>query len=190
MKRLLVFTALLTGLSLVVGVSGRAEAPSFNAGISGSSPDVAQRLPVIDSSLIPTSSYMIQPRRIHPASRGLVYDRYDVELLARVIYAEARGEPFLGQVAVGAVIVNRSRHPRFPSTIHGVVFQDGALCTVRDGQINLRPDQKARQAAVLALAGVDPTGGSLFFYNPKWATSRWIRRRPVQKQIGQHRFAR
>lgn len=195
MKRRLVLVVLLVGLSLmvrVVRVSGRAgtlvTADAPHKAVQGTL--AQQNLSMSVSGLVPASPFVVRPGGIPVASRTRKFDPRDVELLARVIHAEARGEPFIGQVAVGAVIINRLHHPRFPSTLQGVVFQAGALCTVRDGQINLRPDHKAREAAMLALAGVDPTMGSLYFYNPESATSRWIRKRPIQKQIGHHRFAR
>lgn len=130
-----------------------------------------------------------------PVSRGIIpnkvaADAEDVELLARAIYAEARGEPFLGQVAVGAVIINRVHNKGFPSTIRDVIYQPGALCTVKDGQINLKPGETARRAALLALSGVDPTEGSLFFYNPVYATAKWTKKKPIAAEIGNHVFAR
>lgn len=121
------------------------------------------------------------------SSRGL---DSGLEILARVIYAESRGEPFSGQVAVGAVILNRLRNPAFPSTIEGIVYKRGEFCTVRDGQINLRPDAEAFRAAELAVKGWDPSGGALYFYNPAKTTSRWIWSRQVTVKIGRHVFAR
>ncbi|MEG0221651.1 MAG: cell wall hydrolase [Clostridia bacterium] len=113
----------------------------------------------------------------------------DVEILARVIYAEARGEPYQGKVAVGAVIVNRVKSSRFPNSIADVVYAPGQFCTVRDGQINLRPSQEAFNAARDAISGIDPSNGALYFYNPRTSTSRWIFSRPVKAAIGNHRFA-
>lgn len=113
----------------------------------------------------------------------------DLELLARVIYAEARGEDFEGQVAVGAVVLNRLKDTRFPKTIQDVVFQPGAFTAVVDNQIHLTPDEEAYQAAETALAGKDPTGGALYYFNPKTATDRWIKSRPVLKRIGNHTFS-
>lgn len=148
-----------------------------------------ERYNAAEQENIAVSSYQVRTPRPLLISRGRSYDRRDVELLARAVYAEARGEPFVGQVAVGAVLVNRTHDPGFPSTIQGVIFQPGALCTVRDGQINLKPDVRARRAAIMALSGVDPTNGSLYFYNPT-ATSKWMLRRPTKKHIGRHLFAR
>ena len=112
----------------------------------------------------------------------------DVYLLARVIYGEARGEPYAGQVAIGAVVLNRVKSPSFPYTIAGVIYQKGAFDAVSDGQINLAPDDTAVRAARDALNGWDPTGGCLFYYNPKTATSKWMLSRPVLLRIGNHAF--
>lgn len=113
----------------------------------------------------------------------------DLDLLARVIYAEARGEDFEGQVAVGAVVLNRLTSGGFPKTIHEVVFQPGAFTAVVDKQIHLTPDEVAYKAAEVALSGLDPTGGALYYFNPKTATDRWIKSRPVVKRIGNHTFS-
>ena len=112
----------------------------------------------------------------------------DVYLLARVIYGEARGEPYKGQVAIGAVVLNRVKSASFPNTIAGVIYQKGAFDAVSDGQINLAPDETAVRAARDALNGWDPTGGCLFYYNPRTATSRWMLSRPVLLTIGNHAF--
>jgi N-acetylmuramoyl-L-alanine amidase len=120
------------------------------------------------------------------ASSGMTSN--DVYLLARVIYGEARGEPYKGQVAIGAVVLNRVRSAQFPNTIAGVIYQRGAFDAVSDGQINLAPDQNALRAARDALNGYDPTGGCLFYYNPKTATSKWMLSRPVLLRIGNHVF--
>ncbi len=123
-----------------------------------------------------------------PVSRGV--SREEVTMLARAIHGEARGESFQGQAAVGAVIVNRTRSRDFPDTIDGVIFQPGAFDAVDDGQIWLKPDQKAVKAAELALSGYDPTGGAIYYWNPVTSTSRWIWSRPIIKQIGDHVFAK
>ena len=112
----------------------------------------------------------------------------DVELLARVISAEARGEPYSGQVAVGAVILNRVEHPSFPNTIAGVVYQPGAFTCMVDGQFNEPVAESAVRAARDALNGVDPSGGAIYYFNPATATSSWIWSRPLILQIGNHRF--
>lgn len=119
--------------------------------------------------------------------------RDDLMLLARIIYAEARGESFTGQVAVGAVILNRVASPYFPKTIREVIMQRGpSVCQftpVADGSINLEPDELAVNAALQALQGKDPTNGALFFYNPQTSTDDWIRQLPVIARIGNHVFA-
>ena len=117
------------------------------------------------------------------------YSSADSYLLAKCIYAEARGEPYTGQVAVGAVILNRVRSSKFPNTISGVIYQPYAFTCVSDGQINLTPDATAKKAAQDALNGWDPTGGCLYYYNPATATSSWIWSRTVMLSIGKHNFA-
>lgn len=112
----------------------------------------------------------------------------DQALLARVISAEARGEPYAGQVAVGAVILNRVEHPSFPGTIAGVVYQPGAFSCMLDGQIDQPVAESAVRAARDALNGSDPSGGAIYYFNPNTATSSWIWSRPLIKIIGQHRF--
>lgn len=112
----------------------------------------------------------------------------NVYLLARVIYGEARGEPYKGQVAIGAVVLNRVKSSSFPNTIAGVIYQGGAFDAVSDGQINLAPNETAVKAARDALNGWDPTGGCLFYYNPRTATSKWMLSRPVLLRIGNHCF--
>lgn len=117
-----------------------------------------------------------------------VFTSSDISLLARVISAESRGEPYIGQVAVGAVILNRIEHPSFPDTLAGVVYQRGAFSCMDDGQINEAVADSAYQAARDALNGLDPSGGAIYYYNPKTATSKWIFSRPVITQIGAHVF--
>lgn len=114
----------------------------------------------------------------------------DYNLLARIISAEARGEPYQGQVAVGAVIMNRIQHPSFPDTLSGVIYQKGAFTAIVDGQFNQPVADSAYKAARDALNGMDPTGGAIYYYNPKTATNQWIRSRPVVKTIGRHVFCK
>ena len=114
----------------------------------------------------------------------------DVNLLARVIYGEARGEPYTGQVAVGAVILNRVKSSKFPNTIAGVVYQSGAFDAVADGQVNLNPDSTAKKAAQDALNGWDPSYGAIYYFNPSTATNKWIWSRPLTVTIGKHRFCK
>ncbi len=112
----------------------------------------------------------------------------DVYLLAQLIYGESRGEPYKGQVAVAAVVLNRVESSKFPNSIASVIYQSGAFDVVADGQINLAPDQTALSAARDAMNGWDPSGGALFYYNPNTATSGWIWSRPVIVVIGNHKF--
>lgn len=116
----------------------------------------------------------------------------ETELLARIIYAESKGEPYLGQVAVGAVILNRIDSPDFPNTLAGVIYQPLAFEPVQNGTINQAVPQNAdaRRAAQDALNGYDPTGGCLYFYNPKTAESKWIWSKQIVKTIGKHNFAK
>lgn len=116
----------------------------------------------------------------------------DEQLLARAINGEARGEPYEGQVAVGAVILNRTRDPKFPKTIAGVIYQPGAFTAVSDGQINVAIDPKSTvvKAARDALNGWDPTNGCLYYWNPATATSKWIWSRTIVKKIGKHNFGK
>lgn len=117
------------------------------------------------------------------------YSGGDIYLLAKTIHAEARGEPYIGQVAVGAVVLNRVRSSRFPNTISGVVYQPWAFTAVHDGQINLEPNDSAMRAAKDAMNGWDPTNGCLYYFNPATATSKWIWSREVKLTIGKHKFA-
>lgn len=116
------------------------------------------------------------------------YDSTDYRLLAQVISAEARGESYLGQVAVGAVVLNRVEHPSFPDTVAGVIYQKGAFSCLDDGQFYEPITDSAYNAAVDALNGLDPTSGAIYYYNPDTATNKWIRGRPVIATIGRHIF--
>ena len=114
----------------------------------------------------------------------------NVNLLARLVYGEARGEPYSGQVAVAAVVLNRVKSSSFPNTIAGVVYQSGAFNVVDDGQINLSPNSTAVKAARDALNGWDPSYGAIYYFNPNTATNKWIWSRPVTVTIGNHRFCK
>ena len=116
------------------------------------------------------------------------YDSGDFELLARTISAEARGETYLGQVAVGAVILNRIEHPSFPDTLSGVIYQKGAFSCLNDGQFYEPIADSAYSAARDAINGLDPSGGAIYYYNPQKATSKWIFSREIITTIGKHRF--
>ena len=113
----------------------------------------------------------------------------EIYILARLVHGEARGEPYVGKVAVAAVVLNRVRSASFPNTISGVVYQSGAFDCVADGQINLTPDADSIRAARDAMNGWDPTGGCIYYYNPATATSAWIWSREVRLSIGNHSFA-
>lgn len=117
------------------------------------------------------------------------YSSSDIYLLAKCVHAEARGEPYVGQVAVAAVILNRVKSPEFPNTISGVIYQPWAFTAVNDGQINLEPNDSAYSAAKDAMNGWDPSYGCLYYYNPETATSKWIWSRQTVVTIGKHVFA-
>ncbi len=116
----------------------------------------------------------------------------DLQLMARAINGEARGEPYEGQVAVGAVILNRVKSSQFPNTIAGVIYQSGAFTAVADGQINvpIKEGSTVLKAAQDALSGWDPSGGAIYYFNPSTATNKWIWSRPLIKTIGKHRFCK
>ena len=116
----------------------------------------------------------------------------DIQLMARAINGEARGEPYEGQVAVGAVILNRVKDSRFPNTISGVIYQPGAFTAVSDGQINaaIKEDSTVYKAARDAMNGWDPTSGCVYYFNPGTATNKWIWSRPLVTTIGKHRFCK
>lgn len=123
-------------------------------------------------------------------SRGTVSRSNEVNTLAQAIHGEARGESYIGQVAVAAVILNRVDNPKFPNTIAGVIYQPGAFTAVADGQMFLAPNDSARKAASDALNGWDPSGGAIYYFNPAVATSKWIWSRPIIKIIGKHYFCK
>lgn len=118
------------------------------------------------------------------------YSKNDIQLMANAVYGESRGEPYIGQVAVAAVILNRVSNPSFPKTISGVIFEPGAFTAVADGQIYLTPNETARKAVLDAINGWDPSENAIYYFNPVTATSKWIWSRPQIKKIGQHIFCR
>lgn len=138
-------------------------------------------------SVIILSSLGIPSQTYAQANANL---RSEEGLLSKIIHAEAKGEPYLGKVAVGAVIINRTKNPSFPNTIAGVVYQPQAFEPVANGTINQPAGEDAKRAAREALAGSDPTGGCIYFYNPATAKSKWIWSRPIVKKIGKHNFAK
>ena len=121
-------------------------------------------------------------------ARGDATESSDVDLLAKIISAESRGEPYQGQVAVGAVILNRIEHPSFPNTLAGVIYQPGAFSCLYDGGVNAAVADSAYRAARDAINGNDPSGGAVYYYNPAKSTNKWIFSRPVITVIGNHRF--
>ncbi len=124
------------------------------------------------------------------SSKSSSSNNSDLNLLTKIVYAEARGEVYAGQVAIAAVVLNRVKNNSFPNSIAGVIYQPGAFTAVSDGQINLTPDSTARKAAQDALNGWDPTYGSIYYFNPNTATSSWIWSRPYVITIGKHRFCK
>ncbi|MCB2341167.1 spore cortex-lytic enzyme [Clostridium estertheticum] len=122
-----------------------------------------------------------------PSNKNVTNNK-DVDLVAKLINGEARGEPYEGQVAVGATILNRTRDARFPSTIAGVIYQPGAFTAIVDGQINAKIEESSIRAARDALNGWDPSGGAVFYFNPATSTNKWIWSRTLIKVIGKHRF--
>lgn len=135
---------------------------------------------------IPTKSHQIT-RSVNTVSRGGI-SRDDITLLARTVYSEARGEPYEGQVAVASVVLNRVKHPNFPNTIRGVIFEPLAFSAVADGQFWLTPNQTAYRAVDDALNGWDPSYGALYYWNPATSTSKWIWSRTITHRIGRHVF--
>ncbi|PFK31169.1 spore cortex-lytic enzyme [Bacillus cereus] len=118
------------------------------------------------------------------------YSQNDIQLMANAVYGESRGEPYLGQVAVAAVILNRVTSASFPNTVSGVIFEPRAFTAVADGQIYLTPNETAKKAVLDAINGWDPTGNALYYFNPDTATSKWIWSRPQIKKIGKHIFCK
>lgn len=145
-------------------------------------PQVAQK---------PTQPVQVSEPKVEPKKpyRRVDLSWRDIQLLAHMVQGEARGEPFIGKVAVASVVINRLQRANFPNTVAGIIYGNGEFCTVRDGQINLPPDSQAYRAVELALGGWDPSYGALYFYNPARSTSRWIFTRPILVKYGQHVFA-
>jgi N-acetylmuramoyl-L-alanine amidase len=159
----------------VDGVAGPSTLAKLRAATRNYRPP-SQAAPKSRTASLPRSSYGLK--------------QSDIDLLARCVYAEGRGEPYVGQVAIAAVVLNRLESDKFPDTISGIIFQPLAFEAVADGQIWLTPDETARKAVRDALAGWDPSGGALFYFNPERATSKWIWSRPQIKRIGKHIFTR
>ena len=136
--------------------------------------------------------FIVDKGNVNNVSLAKTTSTSDIQLMARAINGEARGEPYEGQVAVGAVILNRVKDSRFPNSISGVIYQPGAFTDVSDGQINaaISEDSTVYKAAQDAMNGWDPTGGCVYYFNPSTATNKWIWSRPLIKTIGKHRFCK
>lgn len=136
--------------------------------------------------------FFVDNLNINTVSLAKTSNTSDIQLMARAINGEARGEPYEGQVAVGAVILNRVKDSRFPNTISGVIYQPGAFTAVADGQINapISENSTVYKAARDAMNGWDPTSGCVYYFNPSTATNKWIWSRPLVKTIGKHRFCK
>jgi N-acetylmuramoyl-L-alanine amidase len=130
------------------------------------------------------------PGRVTATNIPKGFSQNDIQLMANAVYGEARGEPYIGQVAVAAVILNRLEHPSFPDSVAGVIFQPGAFTAVADGQIWLTPNETAKKAVLDAINGWDPSGGAIYYFNPDTATNGWIWSRPQIKRIGKHIFSK
>ena len=136
--------------------------------------------------------FIVDKDNVNTVSLAKSSNSSDIQLMARAINGEARGEPYEGQVAVGAVILNRVKDSRFPNSISGVIYQAGAFTAVSDGQINIAISEGSTvyKAAQDAMNGWDPTGGCVYYFNPATATNKWIWSRPLVKTIGKHRFCK
>ncbi len=156
----------------------------------GTSIAAIQRANNLSGTMIMVGQKLIIPGGQGSTGQSRTVTAQEMELLARTVFSEARGESFQGQVAVAAVVLNRVQHPDFPSTISGVIYEPWAITAVNDGQFWLTPNATAYAAVRKALAGSDPSGGAIFYYNPVTATNQWIRSRPVVVRIGNHVFAR
>ncbi|MGI6226573.1 MAG: cell wall hydrolase [Peptococcales bacterium] len=150
------------------------------SGINGNTIMIGQKL------RIPVNSQVTSAR----GQRGNNFTQEEIELMAKAVYGEARGESYTGQVAIAAVIINRLNSSEFPNDIKGVIFQPWAFTAVHDGQFWLNPDATAMRAVRDAINGHDPTGGALYYWNPQTATNKWIWSRPIIKTIGKHVFAK
>lgn len=170
-------------LPTVDGVAGPATLDKIRAAyakVQGNAPSTPVTEPPSpsqpESTTISKTSYNMSPN--------------DLKLLSQAVYSEARGEPYIGQVAIAAVILNRTHSDQFPNTISGVIFQPGAFTAVADGQFWLTPNESAKKAVMDALGGWDPTGHALYYFNPDTATAKWIWSRPQIKKIGKHIFCK
>jgi N-acetylmuramoyl-L-alanine amidase len=140
--------------------------------------------------LVKATKYQKPDKSGTTASVPSGFSQSDIQLMANAVYGESRGEPYTGQVAVAAVILNRVQSASFPSTVAGVIYEPGAFTAVADGQINLTPNETAKKAVIDAINGWDPTGEAIYYFNPDTATSSWIWSRPQIKKIGKHIFCK
>lgn len=157
-------------------------------GLSGSTIRVGQILKIPSANTVKTDNHGARVSSSRGGRYQRTYTQAEWDMLAKVVYGEARGEIYDGQVAVAAVVLNRLENEDFPDTLHGVVFQKNAFTCVSDGQYYLTPNRTAYQAALEAIQGEDPTDGCLYYWNPVTATSKWIWTREIQTRIGNHVF--
>ena len=157
-------------------------------GLSSSNIRVGQILKIPSANTVKTDNHGARVSSSRGGSYQRTYTQAEWDMLAKVVYGEARGEIYDGQVAVAAVVLNRLENEDFPDTLHGVVFQKNAFTCVSDGQYYLTPNRTAYQAALEAIQGEDPTDGCLYYWNPVTATSKWIWTREIQTRIGNHVF--
>ncbi len=158
----------------------------------GNSPEISNKLDVVEEKQetpVEATEEEKEKQDDAEAEMEVAVTDEELDLLARAVYSEARGEPFQGQVAIAAVILNRVEHENFPDSINDVIFQPSAFTAVQDGQFWLNPDSTAYAAVEKALAGNDPSGGAIFYYNPATSSNWWIRSRQIITAIGKHVFA-
>lgn len=154
------------------------------------SPPIEEQAPAQEEKHQESEAEVVEETPIEPTSVNVPngFSQNDIQLMAQAVYGEARGEPYEGQVAVAAVILNRLQNPIFPDTVAGIIYEPLAFTAVADGQIYLTPDESSRRAVLDAINGWDPTGEATYYFNPDTATSSWIWSRPQIKQIGKHIF--
>jgi N-acetylmuramoyl-L-alanine amidase len=160
------------------------KAPATKAPANTANPKPAAPKPAAPAPAAPKAA----PAKPTAANTPGGFSSNDIQLMANAVYGESRGEPYTGQIAVAAVILNRVNSASFPNTVSGVIFEPGAFTAVADGQIWLTPNEQAKKAVLDAINGIDPTGDALYYFNPATATSKWIWSRPQIKRIGKHIF--
>lgn len=164
-----------------------AKAPAQTPAKTGSQKQAAPKQ-TAPKEAAPKQATQKAPNKPTAANTPGGFSSNDIQLMANAVYGESRGEPYTGQVAVAAVILNRVNSASFPNTVSGVIFEPGAFTAVADGQIWLTPNEQAKKAVLDAINGIDPTGEALYYFNPATATSKWIWSRPQIKRIGKHIF--